>query len=109
MKKSITSFTTGKLYIKIFDAICEDGMLACQDMDFTYADAMKAINHDNSVMVKAKMFCNLIIHRMGIEHDIDDYIVEGDYNPMMYQILTVFMLAWMDTEMYANYSPEAYK
>lgn len=109
MKKSITSFTTGKLYIKIFDAICEDGMLACQDMDFTYADAMKAINHDDSVMVKAKMFCNLILHRMGIEHNIDDYRVDGDYNPMMYQILTVFMLAWMDIEMYANYSPEAYK
>lgn len=109
MKKSITSFATGKLYIKIFDAICEDGMLACQDMDFTYADAMKAINHDDSVMVKAKMFCNLILHRMGIEYNIDDYRVEGDYNPMMDQILTVFMLAWMDIEMDANYRPEEYK
>ena len=109
MKKSITSFATGKLYIRIFNAICEDGMLACQDMNFTYVDAMKAINRDNDVMVKAKMFCNLILHRMGIEHNIDDYIVESDYNPMMDQILTVFMLAWMDIEMDANYSPEAYK
>lgn len=109
MKKSITSFATGKLYIKIFDAIREDDMLACQDMDFTYADAMKAINHEDSVMVKAKMFCNLILHRIGIEYNIDDYTVEGDYNPMMDQILTVFMLAWMDIEMDANYVPEAYK
>lgn len=109
MKKSITSFATGKLYIKIFDALYEDGMLACQDMDFTYADAMKAINHDDSVMVKAKMFCNLILHRIGIEYNIDDYTVDGDYNPMMDQILTVFMLAWMDIEMDANYGPEAYK
>lgn len=110
MKKSIASLPTGKLYIRIFDAICEDDMLlvACQDMNFTYGDAIKAINHDNSVMVRAKMFCNLIIHRMGIEHNIDDYAVEGDYNPMMDQILTVFMLAWMDIEMEANYIPEAY-
>ena len=108
MKKSIASLTTGKLYIKIFDAICEDDMRACQDMNFTYDDAIKAINHDDSVMVKAKMFCNLILHRIGIEYNIDDYGVEGDYNPMMDQILTVFMLAWMDIEMDANYIPEAY-
>lgn len=109
MTKSITSFATGKLYIRIFDAIYEDDMRACQDLNFTYGDAVKAINHDNSVVVKAKMFCNLIIHRMGIEHNIDDYVVVGDYNPMMDQILTIFMLAWMDIEMDANYSPEAYK
>lgn len=108
MKKSITSLPTGKLYIRIFDTICEDGMLICQDINFTYGDAIKAINHDNSVIVKAKMFCNIVIHRMGIEHNIDDYAVDGDYNPMMDQILTVFMLAWMDIEMEANYNPESY-
>lgn len=29
MKKSITSFDTGKLHIRIFDAMYEDGMHAC--------------------------------------------------------------------------------
>lgn len=94
-----------KTYNKIF-AVLEDCQVI-QDMNLTYPEMMDVLNHkEGAPIVKAKQLCNVVLHKIDIEYNIDDYNVDCDYNPMMEQILTLSLLAWMNAEVYANYTDD---
>lgn len=94
-----------KTYNKMFEVL--EGCQVIQDMNLTYPEMMDVLNHkEGAPIVKAKQLCNAVLHKIGITYNIDDYNVDDGYNPMMEQILTLGLLAWMDVEVYANYTDD---